>query len=159
MLIDVRETPSWLGCLLVRVKSLLLLLLWHLLRLLLRVVRGVLGLDATRQAQGFDNDFALDVRAGHFEVLSDVEPDWFDFLGGELNQVLEAQHVVGILQRERLRDIFELDVLDIRVLLGQDEDITVRVLHLVVILHEVFADDRHFASGCGHIQQFFTFKK
>ena len=105
------------------------------------------GLHCARQAKSFDYDLALDVGAGHVEILPDVEPDWLDFLRGQLDQVLETHHVVGIFQRERPCHISELDILDVSVLLWEDEDVPVRVLHLVVILHEVFADDGHFSCS------------
>ena len=121
--------------------------LWLSRVLLQALLISPFGLHCLRQAKSFDYDLALDVGAGHVEVLPDVEPDWLDFLRGQLDQVLETHHVVRIFQRERLCHISKLDILDVSVLLWEDEHVPVRVLHLVVILHKVFADDGHFACS------------
>ena len=104
------------------------------------------GLDTTRQAKCLDDDLALNMWAGYIEILTDVEPNCFDFLASELNLISEPQDIGSVFQRERTDDILQLDVFDARVFRRQDKDVPVRVLQVMIVLNEVLADDGDFSS-------------
>ena len=108
---------------------------------------GVLGCHSIGQSECFNYDFALYVWAGYFQILADVEPDRFYFLRYQLDHVLEPEYVVCVLQGKCLCNISQFDILDISIFLWQDEYVAVWVLHVVIVLHEVFADHGHFARS------------
>ena len=123
--------------------------LWHWHRSTsLPVLRCVdmSGLDTSRQAKGLYDDLALNMWAGYIEILTDVEPNCFDFLASELNLISEPQDIGSVFQRERTDDILQLDVFDARVFRRQDKDVPVRVLQVMIVLNEVLADDGDFSS-------------
>ena len=68
------------------------------------------------------------MRAGHIKIFANIEPDCFDFLGCHLNIILEAKDVTFIFYWESIDHIVKLDALDVLILLGQNENIAVRVL-------------------------------
>ena len=104
----------------------------------------ILWLYTSRQAQGLDDDLAFDVRAGHVQVLADIEPDWLQLLGCHLNHVLEAQNIATVLQWECFDNISQLHVADLRVLLRKDEHVAIWIVQLVIVLNKIFADDYDF---------------
>ena len=118
-------------------------------RLLFRLI-GVSRLYASGQPECLDNDLTLNVGTRHVQILTNVQPYWLDLLARELNEILEAKHVVGIFHWESFDDIAQLNILDVSILLRQDKDVTIRVLHFVIILNEVFTDDGN-ERACGSL--------
>ena len=100
--------------------------------------------DLWRQAEGLDDNLALHMRTRYIQVFADVQPDRLNLFRSKLNGVLEAKHVARIFQGECVYYIVKTHISYIGVLLGQDEYVTIGILHMLIILDEVLADDWHF---------------
>ena len=95
------------------------------------------------------------MRAWHVKVLANIKPYWLNFLRGQLNVILEAQHILLVLQGERTYYITQLHVLHRCILLRQNEDIPILITKVMVVLHEVLTDHGHSSRALRHL--FFSF--